>query len=167
LRLAIIANSRDAQIWLVHILSPEAKSSAPEKTDQMISVFGIRESWGAVMIDLLECLPLETFVQLKPKALRRSSIYYTIAYQNYKSLVFHNHESTGCRSVDEDPQQVYRIDEESPFWRYANTRILGYRGISRGKFPHYLKELEFRYNNRQNPIFYPLCRYLVSFIPAI
>ncbi|GIU70914.1 MAG: hypothetical protein KatS3mg003_0393 [Candidatus Nitrosocaldaceae archaeon] len=36
------------------------------------------------------------------------------------------------------------------FWSYAKERLLRYHGVSRESFPYYLKELEFRYNNRGN-----------------
>jgi transposase len=39
------------------------------------------------------------------------------------------------------------------FWSYAKERLLKYHGVSRDKFILYLKELEFRYNNRKKDIF--------------
>ena len=36
------------------------------------------------------------------------------------------------------------------FWSYAKERLLKFHGVSRENFVYYLKELEFRYNNREN-----------------
>lgn len=40
------------------------------------------------------------------------------------------------------------------FWSYARERLIEYHGLSKEKFPLYLKEMEFRYNNRNKPNFY-------------
>ena len=39
------------------------------------------------------------------------------------------------------------------FWSYAKHILYNYRGISRYHFPMYLKEIEFRYNHRQENFF--------------
>lgn len=39
------------------------------------------------------------------------------------------------------------------FWSYAKHILYNYRGVSRYHFPMYLKEIEYRYNHRQENIF--------------
>jgi transposase-like protein len=39
------------------------------------------------------------------------------------------------------------------FWSYAKERLLKYHGLKEENFPYYLKELEFRYNNRSENLF--------------
>jgi transposase len=39
------------------------------------------------------------------------------------------------------------------FWSYAKHILYNYRGVSRYYFPMYLKEIEYRYNHRQENIF--------------
>jgi hypothetical protein len=36
------------------------------------------------------------------------------------------------------------------FWSYAKERLLKFNGVSKDNFIYYLKELEFRYNLRDN-----------------
>jgi hypothetical protein len=36
------------------------------------------------------------------------------------------------------------------FWSYAKERLLKFHGVSKDNFVYYLKELEFRYNFREN-----------------
>lgn len=36
------------------------------------------------------------------------------------------------------------------FWSYAKERVLMFHGVRRENFVYYIKELEFRYNNRDN-----------------
>jgi len=39
------------------------------------------------------------------------------------------------------------------FLSYAKEKMMKFHGVSKGKFPLYLKEMEFRYNHRQESIF--------------
>ncbi len=43
--------------------------------------------------------------------------------------------------------------EQNYFWRYARLRLYNYRGTNTEYLYHYLKEIEFRYNNREGNIF--------------
>jgi transposase len=53
------------------------------------------------------------------------------------------------------------------FWSWAKERLIKHHGISKEKFPLYLKELEFRYNNRQNDIFDLISDFLTNFVPKL
>ncbi|HDM69924.1 MAG TPA: DDE transposase, partial [Thermotogales bacterium] len=46
------------------------------------------------------------------------------------------------------------------FWSYAKERLMKYHGVSVRTFPLYLKELEFRYNNRDRDLFEELVKLL-------
>jgi transposase len=167
LRYAIIANSSDAQYWLEYVHASPKESEPETMVQKMVTVFGISEQHGNVRIKVLKGLPSQTVAELKSKMLRRSSIFYTDEYHPYEALVFHE-QGNGCRWIKGlDSNKIYKADGTSDFWRYAKTKISKHRGISREKFPQYLKELEFRYNHRNDQIFYILCQYLVSFIPSI
>jgi len=39
------------------------------------------------------------------------------------------------------------------FWSYAKQRLAKFHGVSKEKFPLYLKEMEFRYNHRNEDLF--------------
>ena len=39
------------------------------------------------------------------------------------------------------------------FWSFAKGELLKFHALSPDKFPYYLKELEFRYNNRNENLF--------------
>ncbi|MGD0275348.1 MAG: transposase [Syntrophales bacterium] len=51
------------------------------------------------------------------------------------------------------------------FWSYAKERLIKYHGVSKEKFPLYLKEMEFRYNNKSKPIFNSLAQLIVNLVP--
>ena len=52
-------------------------------------------------------------------------------------------------------------------WNYAKERLIKHHGVSKEKFPFYLKEMEFRYNNRNTTIFTQLVKYLVNLVPDL
>jgi transposase len=52
------------------------------------------------------------------------------------------------------------------FWSFATKRMTKFHGVSKEKFPLYLKEMEFRYNHRHQPIFDTLVQYLCDFAAA-
>ena len=53
------------------------------------------------------------------------------------------------------------------FWSFAKERLIKHHGMSRKFFPLYLKELEFRYNYRQQNLFNKLCQFLCDFVPDV
>lgn len=165
LRLAIIANSSDAKPWLNYVYFRSIESKAKQKPQTINAVFGILEQHGNAKIDILEGFMAEKVPELKPKMLRRSLIYYTDEYPPYETLVFHDHTNAPHWDIGDDSNQAYKINRDSDFWRFAKTNISRYRGISKAKLPHYLKELEFRYNHRNQQTFELLSSYIVSFIP--
>lgn len=46
------------------------------------------------------------------------------------------------------------------FWSYAKERLMKYHGASAEMFPLYIKELEYRYNNRDEVLFDELLKLL-------
>ena len=165
LRLAIIANAPDSSSWLDYFYFRGNEWADRQKAEKLVGVFGIIEQQGRVKIDILKYFPITTLITLKPKMLRNTKIFYTDACYPYKALIFHNFIDSQQYERQDESQEIYKINGESDFWSYAKSKILKHRGISLDKFPHYLKELEFRYNHRDDEIFYLLCKYLVSFIP--
>ncbi|MCL5037706.1 MAG: transposase, partial [Chloroflexi bacterium] len=49
------------------------------------------------------------------------------------------------------------------FWSWAKERLIKHHGVSREKFPLYLKELEFRYNYREEDIFHLMAKMICNF----
>ena len=48
------------------------------------------------------------------------------------------------------------------FWSYAKQRLMKFHGVDPHKFPLYLKEQEFRYNNRDKDVFKLVVKYLAK-----
>ena len=107
-----------------------------------IPVFGILERNGKVKVEIVEDVSAETILRETIKKVKRGSIIYTDQFNGFR------HERID-KSVRFSNGRVY-INGIEGFWSYAKERLLKFHGVSRENFVYYLKELEFRYNNRKN-----------------
>jgi transposase len=48
------------------------------------------------------------------------------------------------------------------FWSFAKERLIKHHGISKNKFLLYIKEMEWRYNNRDYNLFDLLVKYMLG-----
>ena len=165
LRLAIIANSTDSADWLDYVYFRENEWFTKQKLSDSIAAFGIVEQSGRVKIDLLKDFDLHALSSLNPKMLRTTNIFYTDKFDLYDALVFHGFSNKNIQVDNPKSDRLYRMNHQPEFWSYIQSKMLKHRGISQKKFPQYLKEIEFRYNHRDQQSFHLLCQYLVSFIP--
>lgn len=101
----------------------------------------------------------EALLNLTVKKVKTGSIVYTDKYRTFDALMF-----CGYKHVKVDRKRFSRdnvyINGLEGFWSFAKERIDKFHGVSKEKFPFYLKEMEFRYNNRQQPIFETLVHYI-------
>ena len=98
---------------------------------------------------------------------RRDSVVYTYRLRSYNTLMFcgyrHLRVNHGKRFVTD---KVY-INGLEGFWSYTKQRLIKFHGVSKEKFPLYLKEIEFRYNNRNRDISELLAQNIVSLVPVL
>lgn len=91
--------------------------------------------------------------ELGIKKVKRGSLIKTDRYKSYDGLVPIGFKH---KRIDHSKRfgngKVY-IDGNERFRNFAKGRLLRYLGVSKGKFPLYLKELEFRYTMREYDIF--------------
>lgn len=67
--------------------------------------------------------------------------------------------------MDEYVRGDAHINGMEGFWSYAKTWMYHYRGVPKQYFHLYLKEIEFRFNNRDENIFEMLTKMLVKPVP--
>ena len=132
-----------------------------------VPVFGILERNGIVRVEVIKNVRAETLLNLTVKTVRRGSIVYTDKFRGYDSLMF-----CGYRHIKIDHKKLFAsgkvyINGVEGFWSYAKERLIKFHGISIEKFPLYLKEMEFRYNNRDKNIFHLLAQYLCNLVPNL
>ena len=131
-----------------------------------IPVFGILERDGLVSVQVVPDVKAETLLQMTIKKVRRGSIVYTDKFRGYDALMF-----CGYRHLQVDHGKNFSrgrvyINGLEGFWSFSKERLMKHHGISPRRFPLYLKDMEFRYNNRDNDIFELIAQYLCDFEPS-
>ena len=129
-----------------------------------VPVFGILERNGLVKVEAIRDVQAQTLLTETVKTVRRGSIVYTDKYKGYDSLMF-----CGYRHLKIDHKKLFAsgkvyINGIEGFWSFAKQRLMKHHGVSKEKFPLYLKEMEFRYNNRSCELFPLLAKYIVTFV---
>jgi len=114
-------------------------------------------------VEVVKDVTSETLLKLTIKKVRRGSLIYTDRYKSYDGLL-----SLGFKHMRIDHRKRFAngkvyINGIERFWSFAKERLLKYHGVSKEKFPLYLKELEFRYNMRKNDIFDLLIKLSVKY----
>jgi len=130
-----------------------------------IPVFGILERNGKVKVSVVKDVTAESLLQETVKMVRRGSIVYTDKFRGYDALMF-----CGYRHLRVDhgkrfaTGKVY-INGLEGFWSFAKERLAKFHGVSKQHFPLYLKEMEFRYNNRKKNLFPIITQNLCFLVP--
>ena len=116
-------------------------------------VFGILERGGKVSVSIVTDVKAESLMNETVKKVRRGSIVYTDKWRGYDSLMF-----CGYRHLSIDHKYKFKqgkvyINGIEGFWSFAKERLMKHHGISKEKFLYYIKEMEWRYNNREKDLF--------------
>lgn len=174
LRMAIVANAPDSQELLCGEVEMDEtyfggrrKGKRGRGALNKVPVFGILERNGVVKVEVVKNVQAKTLLGLTIKTVRRGSIVYTDKFKSYDALMW-----CGYRHLKLDHKKQFSmgkvyINGLEGFWSYAKERLIKHHGVSKEKFPFYLKEMEFRYNNRDKSLFLLLCKYLVSTVPVL
>lgn len=121
-----------------------------------IPVYGIIETEHWVFIDLLPEFYAETLFHFHLSfhlgIKRLGHLVYTDRYKNYNTLIMCGNDSLPYNCIRRTKNSVQMDETNSPFWTFALENLKRLRGISCQRFPLYLKELEFRYNNRHKQL---------------
>jgi transposase len=81
-------------------------------------------------------------------------ISYTDAFRGYKSLKrYGKHHTVNHSKSFVDKKTKNHINGIEGFWSYAKHILYNYRWVSKYHFPMYLKEIEYRFNHRDENLF--------------
>jgi transposase len=117
-------------------------------------VFGLLERDGRVYTRVVEHVSKEELMEIIRKKTRKGSVYYTDTFRSYNSLKrLGKHRTIDHRKSMVDKRTKNHINGIEGFWSYAKHILYNYRGVSKYNFPLYLKEIEYRYNHRNENIF--------------
>jgi transposase len=114
--------------------------------------FGILERKGKVHTVIVDNVKAETLLQEIENKTLKGSVFYTDGFRSYASL-----EQYGKHNViDHDKELVNgrnHINGIEGFWSFAKERFHKYHGINKENYPLYIKEMEFRFNHRNENVF--------------
>jgi len=138
----------------------KTKGEKRQRSCRKTIVFGILERGGKVSVEIVKNVTAETLMSETVKKVRRGSIVYTDKWKGYDSLMF-----SGYKHLNIDHRYKFKegkvfINGVEGFWSFAKERLIKYHGISKHKFILYLKEMEWRYNNRNGDLFEMLVYYM-------
>jgi transposase len=174
IRLAILSHAEDAEDLLSGEIELDEsyfggrrKGKRGRGAAGKVPVFGILERNGKVRVSVVPNVTAETLISLTVKTVRRGSIVYTDKFRSYDSLMY-----CGYRHLKIDHSKRFSsgkvyINGLEGFWSWAKERLIKHHGVSPKYFPLYLKELEFRYNNRHKDIFEIISNSLCDLVPKV
>jgi|SRR3989338_3382734 len=116
-------------------------------------VFGILERKGRVHTVIVPDVSADTLMGAIKEKTNKGSVFYTDDWKSYNSLEQYGKHNIIKHSQDEFAKEKNHINGIEGFWSFAKERFHKYHGINKNNYPMYLKEMEFRYNNRNNNIF--------------
>ena len=116
-------------------------------------VFGILERKGKIYTKIVENVSKETLMKEIENKTLKGSVFYTDGWKSYASLEQYGKHNIIRHDKDEFAKEKNHINGVEGFWSFAKERFHKYHGIKKNNYPMYLKEMEFRFNNRNENVF--------------
>jgi transposase len=115
--------------------------------------FGILERKGKVYTIIVKNVSAKTLMEEIKSKTKKGSVFYTDGFKSYASLHQFGKHNIIKHSENEFAKGHNHINGIEGFWSYAKERFHKYHGINKNNYPFYLKEMEFRYNHRNESVF--------------
>ena len=116
-------------------------------------VFGLLERDGRVYTRVVEQVSAQELMTHIRSRTRKGSVYYTDTFKSYNSLKRLGKHHRLNHSKAFAYYKGNHINGIEGFWSYAKHILYNYRGVSKYHFPMYLKEIELRFNHRNENLF--------------
>lgn len=121
--------------------------------ERKIPVVGILKRNGKVYAQIIPNASRKSLLPIIGDLVEKSkSNVYTDKWRSYDGLVFSGYKHHRINHSKEFAKNHNRINGIESFWSYVKRKMRKHNGIPRNKFYYYLKESEFRFNNRDNDI---------------
>lgn len=113
-------------------------------------VFGLLERDGRVYTRVVQSVSAAVLMDIIRKKSRKGSVYYTDSFRSYNSLHRYGKHYRVNHGKQFKSKSKYHshINGIEGFWSFCKHKLYNYRGVSKNNFPLYLKEMEWRYNHR-------------------
>lgn len=123
---------------------------APDK----IPVVGILKRNGLVYTKIIPDVSKNSLMPIITGLVRKSrSNIYTDKWKSYDGLVLRGYKHYRINHSKEFVRKNHHINGIESFWSYVKRKMRKHNGIPKNKFYFYLKESEFRFNNRSKNLF--------------
>ena len=116
-------------------------------------VFGILERKGRVHVVVVENVQAKTLMEKIKQKTEKGSVFHTDTFKSYNDLQQYGKHNKINHQKEFATNHFNHINGIEGFWSYAKERFHKYHGINKQNYPLYLKEMEFRYNNRNSNLF--------------
>lgn len=128
------------------------------------AVFGILERNGRVYATVVKDVSAKTLFNHIKKKTRKGSVFYTDDFKSYKDLKQYGKHNRVKHSKTFGKGH-HHINGIEGFWSFAKERFQKYHGIKKSNYPLYIKEMEFRFNNRNEKLHPLLIQIIREFAP--
>ena len=123
-------------------------------TERKIPVIGILKRNGQVYTQIIPDASRKSLLPIIQGLIDKSrSNIYTDQWRSYDGLILQGYKHTRINHSQEFAASHNHINGIESFWSYVKRKMRKHNGIPRNKFYLYLKESEFRFNNRNKNIY--------------
>lgn len=122
-------------------------------TERKIPVVGLLKRKGQVYTKIIPDASRSSLMPIIQGLIVKSKAnIYTDKWRSYDSLVYQGYKHTRINHSKEFVKGHNHINGIESFWSYVKRKMRKHNGIPRHKFYLYLKESEFRFNNRHQDL---------------
>ena len=122
-------------------------------------VFGVLKRGGQVFITVVKSCSKEELMPIIQGQILEKSTIYTDGWKAYDGLIINGYDHYRVfHSQNEFARGKCHVNGIESFWSHAKRRLAKFNGVASSRFVLYLKESEFRFNNRENDVFNLLCK---------
>jgi transposase len=131
------------------------------------AVFSVQKENGRTALLPVSELTASTLLTLPVKKFRKGNILYTSQVNGFEGLVSHLSRKESGRNGNGSIPDNGSFSELPGFLSWAGEKFHKQRRISRERFPFFLKELEFRYNHKDENMFDAVTELLCALVPEV
>ena len=120
-------------------------------TKSKIPVFGLLKRNGKVYTQIVPDVSRNTLMKIIKSRVVTNSKVYTDSWRSYDGLIidgYRHHRINHSKEFSRGKRN--HINGIESFWSYAKSKLQKHYGITPKRFYFYLKEMEFRFNNRNS-----------------
>ena len=127
-------------------------------------IFGLHEQGGTVKITPVDDLNAPTVLQEQPRFAKQGPFILTAPFRQYDGMILWRHRvpRNAGKSIFTGKPQFNGLEA---FWNFARPRLGKFHRSSEKDLYYFLKELAFRYENRDREIFDLLVRLMTQLMP--